>query len=115
MLRLRFGIDGRGLGPVAYRATQLRSTPNLADQMKWVDPAHLTTPAVIARPDGHIYNTIVVGIRNMGPYGPAIQDVNDRWAIVAYVRALQLTGSGLPQPAAPAPDTAATQPQAAAN
>jgi mono/diheme cytochrome c family protein len=102
------GYDGRGEGPVAHRASELRATPALSPQMKWVDPANLTDPKVIARPDGHIYNTLVNGIRNMGAYGPAIQDVNDRWAIVAYVRALQLTGTGLPAPAtAPAAEAPA--------
>jgi hypothetical protein len=49
---------------------------------------------IVARPDGHIYNTIVNGIRNMGAYGSSIQDPTDRWAIVAYVRALQTSATG---------------------
>jgi mono/diheme cytochrome c family protein len=40
------------------------------------------------RPVGFIFNTISNGIRNMPAYGPQIP-VTDRWAIVAYVRALQ--------------------------
>jgi cytochrome c553 len=40
--------------------------------------------------DGHIYNTIVNGYGVMYGYATRIQDVNDRWAVVAYVRALQL-------------------------
>ncbi|MGE0785920.1 MAG: cytochrome c [Sandaracinaceae bacterium] len=40
-------------------------------------------------PDGQIYATIRNGIRNMPAYGQNIP-VQDRWAIVAYVRALQL-------------------------
>jgi mono/diheme cytochrome c family protein len=39
-------------------------------------------------PDGQIYNTIANGHNTMGAYGPNIA-VEDRWAIVAYVRALQ--------------------------
>jgi hypothetical protein len=38
--------------------------------------------------DGHIYDVITNGIRNMPVYNHQIP-VNDRWAIVAYVRALQ--------------------------
>ena len=38
--------------------------------------------------DGYIYSTIANGIRNMPSYAHQIK-VEDRWAIVAYVRALQ--------------------------
>lgn len=41
-------------------------------------------------PDGQIYATIENGIRNMPPYA-AQTSVGDRWAIVAYVRALQVS------------------------
>ena len=37
---------------------------------------------------GHIYNTINNGIRNMPAYGAQVPTA-DRWAIVAYVKALQ--------------------------
>ena len=39
--------------------------------------------------DGYMYDVIANGIRNMPAYNTQI-DVKDRWAIVAYVRALQL-------------------------
>jgi mono/diheme cytochrome c family protein len=38
--------------------------------------------------DGEIFNTITHGKNLMGPYGSTI-DINDRWAIIAYMRALQ--------------------------
>jgi mono/diheme cytochrome c family protein len=38
--------------------------------------------------DGEIYNTIVNGKNTMLGYGSVIQ-LSDRWAIVAYIRALQ--------------------------
>lgn len=41
-------------------------------------------------PDGQLYATIANGIRNMPSYAAQIP-VNDRWAIVSYVRALQLS------------------------
>lgn len=40
-------------------------------------------------PDGQIYATIRNGIRNMPAYRQSVP-VQDRWAIVAYVRALQI-------------------------
>ncbi len=39
-------------------------------------------------PDGHLYDVISKGIRNMPAYNHQVQ-VSDRWAIVAYIRALQ--------------------------
>ena len=44
-------------------------------------------------PDGQLYYTITNGKGNMGAYGPNIS-IEDRWAIVAYVRALQRSQSG---------------------
>jgi mono/diheme cytochrome c family protein len=41
-------------------------------------------------PDGQLYATISNGKGNMPAYGPQIP-IEDRWAIVSYVRALQLS------------------------
>ena len=41
-------------------------------------------------PDGQLFATISNGKNNMPAYGPQIS-VEDRWAIVSYVRALQLS------------------------
>jgi mono/diheme cytochrome c family protein len=49
-------------------------------------------------PDGQIFATITNGKSNMPPYAMQIK-VDDRWAIVSYVRALQVAG---PKMAAPA-------------
>ncbi len=38
--------------------------------------------------DGEIFNTITNGKNTMMPYGPTLM-VSDRWAIIAYLRALQ--------------------------
>ena len=57
---------------------------------KWVPAANLHSDVVRGRPDGHLFNTITNGIRTMPAYGPQIPAA-DRWAIVAYVRALQLS------------------------
>ncbi len=45
--------------------------------------------------DGEIFNTITYGKNLMGAYGPNVT-VEDRWAIIAYVRAIatQPTGHG---------------------
>jgi mono/diheme cytochrome c family protein len=43
---------------------------------------------LVLMPDGEIFNTITHGKNLMGAYGPNV-DVADRWAIVAYIRALQ--------------------------
>lgn len=46
------------------------------------------TDALRARPDGYVYDVIQNGINTMPSYGHQIAPA-DRWAIVAYVRALQ--------------------------
>ena len=48
------------------------------------------------RTDGELFNTITNGIRTMPAYGPQIP-VEDRWAIVAYVRALQRSQNATPE------------------
>ena len=75
------GLAGEGDGIVAIRADRLR-------EGTWVQPTSLHDPTVLARPVGHIFKTITHGIRTMPSYGAQIP-VDDRWAIVAYVRALQ--------------------------
>ena len=54
----------------------------------WTPPTSFHSELLRERPVGHLFNTISNGIRNMPAYGPQIP-VDDRWAIVAYVRALQ--------------------------
>jgi Cytochrome C oxidase, cbb3-type, subunit III len=44
-------------------------------------------------PDGQLFHTITNGKNTMGAYGPNIA-VEDRWAIVAYIRALQRSQAG---------------------
>jgi mono/diheme cytochrome c family protein len=75
------GASGYGDGIVAKRAEALQ-------EGTWTPPSSYHTDLVRSRPDGHIFNTITNGIRKMPAYGPQIP-VADRWAIVAYVRALQ--------------------------
>jgi mono/diheme cytochrome c family protein len=55
--------------------------------------ANLHDKRIVEMPDGEIFNTITHGKNLMGPYGPNVT-VEDRWAIIAYVRALQLSKLG---------------------
>ncbi len=54
----------------------------------WATVANLQDDRILQQPDGQIFNTITHGKNTMGAYGPMIA-VEDRWAIVAYLRALQ--------------------------
>jgi hypothetical protein len=65
--------DSRLLGPEEPEALNVVNPPPVAD---------------VQTPDGAVYHTITYGKGLMGPYGANIT-VQDRWAIVAYVRALQ--------------------------
>ena len=55
--------------------------------------ANLHDPRIVEMPDGEIFNTITHGKGLMGAYGPLIS-TKDRWAVVAYLRALQLSWLG---------------------
>ena len=77
------GISGHGDGMVARRAEALQ-------EPLWAPPSNLHDARVRQQSEGELYSTIVHGIRSMPAYGPHV-DLDDRWAIVAYVRALQLS------------------------
>jgi mono/diheme cytochrome c family protein len=77
------GLVGIGDGPTHQRAVKLV-------EPKWVPPTSLASQQVREQADGSIFNTITNGIRNMPAHGPQIP-AEDRWAIVSYVRALQLS------------------------
>ncbi len=47
-----------------------------------------TTRKIVQQPDGQIFNTISYGKTLMGGYAANLS-IEDRWAVVAYVRALQ--------------------------
>ena len=55
--------------------------------------ANLHDKRIVELADGEIFNTITFGKNTMGAAGPLVP-VQDRWAIVAYVRALQLSWLG---------------------
>jgi mono/diheme cytochrome c family protein len=57
--------------------------------------ANLHDKRIIEMTDGEIFNTITHGKGLMGAYGPVVT-AQDRWAIIAYTRALQLSWLGSP-------------------
>lgn len=82
------GVSGDGDSWVARRMT-LRKPPSLVDAR------------VRAFPPGRIYEVIHLGYGLMRPYAVELS-IPDRWAVVAYVRALGLT-AGVPIDTLPAP------------
>lgn len=78
------GYDGQGNGIVNNRALARGAGSGRA----WVQAANLLEAQYRDRSHGHIYNTITRGIRSMPGYYQQIDEA-DRWAVVAYVRALQ--------------------------
>ena len=57
--------------------------------------ANLHDKRIVEMTDGEIFNTITHGKGLMGAYGPIVV-AQDRWAIIAYTRALQLSWLGSP-------------------
>jgi mono/diheme cytochrome c family protein len=56
-------------------------------------PADLNDPRVRNAPPGYLFAVISNGYGAMSDYAYQIKDVRDRWAIVAYIRALELSRS----------------------
>ena len=84
------GYSGNGDGLVNQRAVALAGT----GKATWVSAKSLHDPIVkdpAQNPVGRIFDTITNGRSTMGPYKSQIPP-KDRWAIVAYVKALQETG-----------------------
>lgn len=55
--------------------------------------ANLHDKRIVVMTDGEVFNTITRGKGLMGAYGPLVA-TEDRWAIVAYLRALELSRLG---------------------
>jgi len=81
------GLIGKGDGMIAQRADSMQQGRD-----SWVQPTNLIQDHLRQQPVGQLFNSITHGIRNMPAYGPQI-DVEDRWAIILYVRALQKSRS----------------------
>jgi mono/diheme cytochrome c family protein len=80
------GAAGYGDGIVNKRAMELMNLGT--NGTTWVQPKSIHDADVREQPPGQIYNSITNGVRTMPAYGSQIP-VADRWAIVAYVKALQ--------------------------
>jgi mono/diheme cytochrome c family protein len=52
-------------------------------------PTSIYDPRVMALPVGSYYDTIANGRGAMFQYGSRVQSVEDRWAIIAYIRQMQ--------------------------
>jgi mono/diheme cytochrome c family protein len=81
------GLIGKGDGMIAQRVSALQQGRD-----SWVPPTNLIQDHLRQQPVGQLFNSITHGIRNMPAYGPQI-DVEDRWAIILYIRALQKSRS----------------------
>ena len=84
------GYAGQGDGLVNARAMAL----GLSGKATWTTAKSLHDPVVKdlkQNPVGRLYDTISNGRGTMGPYRAQITP-EDRWAIVAYIKALQATG-----------------------
>ncbi|MBL7961052.1 cytochrome c [bacterium] len=57
-------------------------------QRGYLPPPSYHTDVLRKNPDGHFFDVMTNGIRNMASYKNQVS-VSDRWAIVAYIRALQ--------------------------
>ena len=75
------GKAGYGNGLASQRALEL-------EQGTWILPTSLHSPHVSAQPAGQVFNSITNGVRKMPAYGHQIP-IEDRWAIVLYMQALQ--------------------------
>ncbi len=82
------GLTGDGKGMVVCKRDT--GTGPCTDTRGFPPLPSYEDPRLRAMPDGQLFATITHGARTMPAYGPQIP-VGDRWAIVAYVRALQMS------------------------
>lgn len=84
------GYAGFGDGMVNQRIQQIleNSDSAVVKGTTWVQPKSLHEQLISEQPIGQLFNTITNGVRTMSGYAAQIP-LADRWAIVAYVKALQ--------------------------
>lgn len=87
------GKGGFGDGLVHHRAQQLLETG--VNGTSWVAPKNLHEEEIRELPVGQLFNTISNGVRTMSGYASQIP-VHDRWAIISYVQALQISQNANP-------------------
>ncbi len=88
------GVSGIGDGPVHKKAMNLLE--NGTNGTTWVQPRNLHEDAVLEQSPGQIFHTVSNGMNNMAGYSAQIP-VHDRWAIVAWVEALQVSRNAPPE------------------
>ena len=81
------GEAGYGDGMVARRAAEMQAS-GASIAAGWVAPTDYHTKDIRGRAVGSLFNTITNGIRTMPAYDKQI-GILDRWAIVAYLKALE--------------------------
>jgi mono/diheme cytochrome c family protein len=88
------GLTGAGDGMITKRADELVATGR-GKGMAWVPSTNVNQDHLRAQPVGQLFESISKGVRTMPAYGSQIS-VEDRWAIVLYLRALQRKTQGAP-------------------
>ena len=84
------GLSGKGDGFITQRAMKLQAAnPGVGT---WILPVALYSETVLKQKVGQLFSNITHGVRKMPSYSSQIP-VEDRWAIVLYLRALQESGS----------------------
>jgi mono/diheme cytochrome c family protein len=82
------GAGGYGDGLIHQRAKRLVETG--VNGTSWVAPKNIHEDEIREQPVGQLFNTVTNGVRTMSGYASQIP-TEDRWAIIAYVRALQVS------------------------
>lgn len=87
------GKGGFGDGIIHERAQQLVETG--VNGTSWVAPKNIHEDIIKEQPVGQLFNTITNGVRTMSGYASQIP-VDDRWAILSYIEALQVSQHASP-------------------
>jgi mono/diheme cytochrome c family protein len=89
--------SGDGNGVINQRAQALNVAATAAGEAMpaagWVPPRDLHIDRVRNMTEGQLYDIVVAGVpgSKMPGYGSLVTEYEDRWAIVAYIKALQLS------------------------
>jgi mono/diheme cytochrome c family protein len=94
------GLTGDGKGMVVCKRDN--GTGPCTDTRGFPPLPSYEDPRLRAMPDGQLFATITHGARTMPAYGAQIP-IPDRWAIVSYVRALQVSQMTAVTPSQPEP------------
>ena len=93
------GLTGDGKGMVVCK----RDKPTDPCESRGFPPLpSYEDPRIRQMPDGQLFATITHGVRTMPAYGAQVP-IPDRWAIVSYVRALEVSQMAQAKPSQPEP------------